>query len=243
MKEHTISENTRETYSYYLRNLNSFFGNPGLMSLTPNAISSYKVHRRNNGASPSTVNHELYLLSKAFNLAVKEWQWVNENPVSKVEKEKENNAVDRWLTKDEEKRLLNNSPEWLREMIVFALHTGLRQDELLSLEWSRADLFRRTILIQKTKNGKPVTLPLNSIALNILKRKSVEKVRSINDIVFTSVSGTKIGKRNLRRAFTLALKRADVNDFTWHCLRHSFASRLAQARWCRCLQNIKTPEP
>ncbi len=46
--------------------------------------------------------------------------------------------------------------------------------------------------------------------------------------VFTSVSGTKIGKRNLRRAFTLALKRADVNDFTWHCLRHSFASRLAQ---------------
>jgi integrase len=146
-----------------------------------------------------------------------------------VSKEKENNEVGRWLTKDEEGRLLEASPQWLREIIVFALNTGLRQNELLSLEWSRANLFRKTILIQITKNGKPKTLPLNRIALDVLKKKTEEKVLSIkNDLVFISNAGTKINKRNLTRAFVLALKRAMVKDFTFHCLRHTFATRLAQ---------------
>lgn len=46
--------------------------------------------------------------------------------------EKENNERDRWLAEDEEERLLENSPEWLREILVFALNTGLRQGGLLS---------------------------------------------------------------------------------------------------------------
>ncbi len=63
----------------------------------------------------------------------------------------ENNERDRWLTDDEEKRLLENSPEWLREIISFALNTGLRQGELLSLEWSRVNLFRCMINIVSQK--------------------------------------------------------------------------------------------
>jgi integrase len=169
------------------------------------------------------------MLSKAFSLAVKEWEWLKENPVSKVQKERENNKVDRWLAEAEERRLLEKSPDWLREIIVFALNTGLRQDELLSLEWSRVNLLRKTILIKVTKNNKPHTLPLNSIALNVLMRKHECKVRSINnDLVFASQVGTKIGRRNLIRAFAKALERAEIKDFTFHCLRHTFATRLAQ---------------
>jgi site-specific recombinase XerD len=225
----TVSMNTQEGYKYYLKNLNSFFGNPGLMSITPKIVAKYKLYRRDNGASPSTVNRELYMLSKAFNLAVKEWEWLKDNPVSRVQKERENNEVDRWLTEVEERRLLDNSPDWLRKIIVFALNTGLRQDELLSLEWSRVNLLRKTILIQKTKNNKPNTLPLNSIAMNVIMQKHEGKVRSLkNDLVFISRSGTKIGKRNLIRAFAQALEKAEIKDFTFHCLRHTFATRLAQ---------------
>ncbi|MCP4368634.1 MAG: site-specific integrase, partial [Deltaproteobacteria bacterium] len=169
------------------------------------------------------------MLSKAFNLGINEWEWVQNNPVSKVQKEKESNEVDRWLTDDEETRLLDASPLWLRDIIIFGLNTGLRQNELLSLEWSRVDLFRKTILIKETKNGKPKTLPLNSVALGVLQRKFGEKVRSIkNDLVFPSNAGTKILKRNLIRAFAYALERAGIRDFTFHCLRHTFATRLAQ---------------
>ncbi|WP_261340990.1 tyrosine-type recombinase/integrase [Candidatus Scalindua japonica] len=225
----TVSMNTQEGYKYYLKNLNRFFGNPALMSITPKIVAKYKLYRRDYGASPSTVNRELYMLLKAFNLAVKEWEWLKDNPVSRVQKELENNEVDRWLTEGEERRLLGNSPDWLREIIAFALNTGLRQDELLSLEWSRVNLLRKTILIQKTKNNKPNTLPLNSLALNVIMQKHEGKVRSLkNDLVFISMSGTKIGKRNLIRAFAQALEKAEIKNFTFHCLRHTFATRLAQ---------------
>ena len=119
------------------------------------------------------------MLSKAFSLAVKEWEWLKDNPVSKVPREKEDNERDRWLTVDEEQSLLGNSPEWLRDIILFNLHTGLRQDELLSLTWDRVDEFRKTILIADTKNGKPRTIPLNKTALGILESKArVLSIRS-----------------------------------------------------------------
>lgn len=167
------------------------------------------------------------MLSRAFNLAVKEWEWLSDNPVSKVSKETENNERDQWLSPEEEAKILEECPGWLRDIIVFDLHTGLRQDELLSLEWSRVDFPRRTILIQKTKNGKPKALPLNLIALNILEEKS--KVRSVkNDLVFLSSNGTKINRHNLWRAFRKVLDDAGIQDFTFHDLRHTFATRLVQ---------------
>lgn len=95
--------------------------------------------------------------------------------------------------------MLENSPQWRRGIIVFDLHTGLRIGELLSLQWSRVNLFRKTIIIQESKNGKPRTIPLNQIAYDILAEKS--KLRNIkHDLVFTSSVGTKIDSDNLRRA-------------------------------------------
>ncbi len=131
------------------------------------------------------------------------------------------------MTKDEEKRLLENSPEWLREIMVFALNTGLRKDEILSLEWSRVDFERKTILIQKTKNGKPRTIPLNQSALNVLVQRS--KVKSIkSDIVFINSRGTKIDKSNLANVFNKAVKEVKISNFKFHDLRHTFCTRLAQ---------------
>jgi len=222
-----VSENMQKAYRYYLKNLNRYFGNPKLDSMTPRLIAGYKVQRRNEEASSSTINRELYMLSKAFNLAVKEWEWLSENPVSKVSKERENNERDRCLSYEEEERLLNNSPDWLSDVITFALHTGLRQDELLSLQWSRVDFSRRTILIQETKNGKPKTLPLNETALNILEEKS--KVRGVkNDLVFLSGTGTKINRSNLKRTLKKVLKKVGIENFRFHDLRHTFATRLVQ---------------
>ncbi len=143
-------------------------------------------------------------------------------------KERENNGRDRWLTADEEACLLACSSDWIRDIILFNLHTGLRQDELLSLIWDRVGLFRQTILINETKSGKPRTIPLNKSADGILMRKA--KIISIKSkIVFHSKSGTKIDKHNLRRAFVIAMERAGIKDFTFHSLRHTFATRLAQS--------------
>jgi integrase len=218
----------QKSYRTSLNRLEPYFGKSNLLSITPRNISKYKMLRTDEGVAPATINRELAMLSKAFSLAVKEWEWLKDNPVSKVPREKEDNERDRWLTVDEEVSLLENSPDWLRDIILFNLHTGLRQDELLSLTWDRVDMIRKTILIKDTKNGKPRTIPLNRDVLDILEAKS--KVVSFKSkIVFHSKCGTKIDKHNLRRAFVLAIKRAGIEDFTFHGLRHTFATRLAQS--------------
>jgi len=229
MKEHApkVSECQRLLYRVSFRHLVDFFGDIVLSGITPKRINAYKQARKEKGGGAPSINRSLTALSKAFSLAVKEWEWVKENPVSKVSREKENTGRDRWLTSDDEKRLMDNSPQWLRDIILFALHTGLRQDELLSLQWGRVNLFNKTIIIQESKNGKPRTIPLNLVALDILTEKA--KVRSLkSDLVFLSSATTKIEKRNLRRAFETALQKASIEDFHFHDLRHTFATRLAQ---------------
>ena len=233
MKDHApkVSDSMQRSYSSYLKHLIPFFGDSTLLSVSRKKISGYKVLRKDEGVSPATINRELAMVSKAFTLALEDWEWINGNdkPFSKMPYEKENNARDRWLAEEEEKRLLGNSPGWLREIINFALNTGLRQDELLSLEWSRTNLFRKTILIKKTKNGKPKTVPLNRNAMEVIERKSEEKLRTLNnDFVFVSSHGTKIDRHNLRRAFNNAVRKAEIEDFKFHDLRHCFCTKLAQ---------------
>ncbi len=229
MKEHApkVSENTRVLYGASLKHLSGFFGDMVLSEITSKKVNDYKQARKESCGGAPSINRSLSMFSKAFSLCVKEWEWVKENPVLKVSREKENSGRDRWLTGEDEKRLLDNSPQWLKEIILFDLHTGLRQDELLSLQWSRVDLFRKVIIIQETKNGKPRTLPLNQIALGVLMERA--KVRYLkSDLVFLSSEITKIDRHNLRKAFNNALDKAGIHNFHFHDLRHTFATRLAQ---------------
>ncbi len=229
VKEHApkVSSSMQRSYTSSLKHLIPFFGDSNLLSISPKIISRYKVLRRDEGAKPATVNRELAMFSKAFTLAVEEWEWLDHKPFNKVPREIENNERDRWLSKDEEKRLIENSPQWLREIVIFNLNSGLRQHELIDLEWSRVNLFRKTILIQNTKNGRPRTIPLNKIALGILVERS--NVKSIkNDLVFFNRNGKKINPHNLRTSFYIAIRKAGIEDFKYHDLRRSFCTRLAQ---------------
>jgi|TARA_B100001964_G_C14190098_1_gene580632 integrase len=234
MKEHapTVSISMQRSYASSLKHLSPFFKNKRLLSISRSCISGYKKLRRGQGAKPATINRELAMFSKAFNLAVEEWEWIKDSdkPFSKISYLEEKNERYRWLAEDEEVELLESCPGWLREIIVFALNTGLRQDELLSLEWSRVDLARKTAFIQKTKNGKPKTIPLNQIVIDVLEQKLNGKVRHLkNGFVFLSNHGTKIDRHNLRRAFDKAKEKVGIKDFRFHDLRHTFATRLSQS--------------
>jgi integrase len=210
-----------------IAHLNKFFGDMTLTEIAPNQISNYKTLRRTEGASPRTINYELTTMGHAFNLGIKEWEWVRENPVSKVSKEKVNNQIERWLTFEEEENLLANSPEWLKEIITFALNTGFRQSEIINLQWHQVDLFRRTITILDQKNKAKDTLPVNQKTLEVLRGRA--KVRHINtNLVFYSEAGTCLSARNLLRSFYSVIKKAGLTGLRFHDLRHSWASRLVQ---------------
>ncbi len=231
LDEHSSKNKAKSSYRRDLslaKHLNRFFGNFILTHITPKHISSYKIRRREEGASPRTINYELSLMGHAFNLALKEWEWVKENPVGKVSKERVNNLRERWLTFEEEEKLLQASPKWLREMIIFSLETGLRQSELLDLQWPQVDLSRRTMTLLEQKNRAVDTLPLNERAMEVLKARA--KVRYLrSSYVFCNKKGDRIDPRNLLRAFYEAVETAGIEHLRWHDLRHTFATRLAQA--------------
>jgi len=209
------------------KHLSAFFGGLVLLELTPARISEYKSLRRSQEAKTATIARELEVLRHALNLALKEWEWIERNPFEKVRIDKAHNTRERWITFEEEQRLLDASPAWLREIIVFALNTGMRQNEILSLQWPEVDLFRRTATILLTKNKEKRTVPLNQTTVELLKAKN--KIRSISGYVFVSEVASKIDARNLLRAYFSAREKANLADVRFHDLRHTFATRLVQS--------------
>jgi integrase len=144
-----------------------------------------------------------------------------------VHKERVNNTIERWLTLDEEKKLLFSSPRWLQEIIVFAINTGLRESEILDLKWSQVDFDRRTMIILEQKNRGVDTLPRNETALNVLLSKN-EAEHTATGLVFTNPKKERIGTSHLIKSFHKAIKRSDIAKLRFHDLRHTFASRLVQ---------------
>jgi len=98
------------------------------------------------------------------------------------------------------------------------------------LRWNQVDFERRQLhLIQiRTKNGDSRTIPLNAVALNALRELIVGKTRLRTDPVFPSVR-TGDSLQGSRGWFSTALEEAKIQEYTWHCNRHTFASRLVMA--------------
>lgn len=198
-----------------------------LPEITPAMISDFKLKRRDEGASPRTINYELTLMSHTFNIAIREWGLANDNPIKKVRKERVNNSIERWLTLEEEGLLLKASAKWLQEIIIFAINTGLRQGEIINLKWSQVDMERRTITIYEQKNRCVDTLPLNQTAVEVLKERETLKREDI-DNVFYNQSFRALQFRNLLRSYDNAVEKAGIKDLRFHDLRHTFATRLIQ---------------
>jgi integrase len=178
--------------------------------------------------SNGTVNRYIAALSATFGIAVSEWQWVKENPFSRVRREKEAAGRVRFLSSNERKVLLeaclNSKNKSLYLITLLALSTGMRQAEIMTLKWQQVDLERSSITLFKTKNGETRVVPLVSLAKSLIQDHG--KVRNLNNpFVF---SGKQSSNENFpRKSWVTALKLAEVSDFHFHDCRHSAASELA----------------
>lgn len=178
--------------------------------------------------SPSTVVRYMAPLSHAFGIAVREWEWLEDSPMRKVERPAEPNGRVRFLSDEEREALLSACREsgnpWLHTAVVVALSTGTRKGELMNLRWPEVDLLNGRITLRETKNGEVRVVPLAGPALALLKEHG--KVRRLDtDLLFPG--SRKDTPMDLRAAWEAALKRAGVENFRWHDLRHTTASYLA----------------
>jgi len=166
-------------------------------------------------------------MKRVFNVAIADHE-TETNPVSAIPMFKENNQRVRFLSEEEETRLRDaiENDDW--PMIVVALHTGLRQSEQFHLRWENVDFANGIITVPRSKNGETRRLPMNDTVREILRSRP-SRLKSA--LVFPSQTGaTPIDTRNyMHRAFTPALRRAGIDGFRWHDLRHTFASRLVMA--------------
>ena len=177
------------------------------------------------------------------------------NPARLVRMRRENNAIVRYLNqypplrttraylkgcKTEEARLRAViGKEYQSHLIEFdiALNTGLRRSEQYGLERENVNLEQRVLTIPRSKHGEVRHVRLNTAALAAFKSllPNTEKGRATKNgqpgtqeaqpdpRVFVGERGALQGSRHW---FDKAVKEAGVRDFTWHCLRHTFASRL-----------------
>jgi integrase len=103
---------------------------------------------------------ELGALKHAFNLAIREWEWCKDNPVTRVSMPPLPSGRTRFLSEDEFNQILSNA-EWFKPVLLIAVHTGMREGNLMSLRWDEVNLEKRVIILTKTKNKAPVAIPIN----------------------------------------------------------------------------------
>ena len=197
--------------------LKRWFGGHKLCRITPLAIERYKSDRRKE-VGPATVNRELACLKHMFTKAI-QWELASDNPVKKVRLFRENPGRIRYLDVNEIARLFYEAADHLKPILIVALFTGMRKSEILNLVWDDLNFKNQLIYVRNSKNGEAREIPMANEVFSVLNSLPVRHER-----VFTHVDGTPIN--NIRTCFCNAVKRAAIPDFTFHDLRHTFASYL-----------------
>ena len=209
---------TIENDKMHFRWLDRHLGGKPLSAITRNAIDRITAVKLADGVSNATVNRVLEVLRAVLRKCVNEWEWLERAPRIRMLKEPTRRI--RFLTQLEAQRLLAVLPEHLADMAAFTLATGLRRANVTGLQWSQVDLERRTAWVHpdQAKARKAIAVPLNREAVIIIRKqigRHATHVFSFKGKPMTQVS---------TKAWYAALKRAGIENFRWHDLRHTWAS-------------------
>ncbi|WP_394144669.1 tyrosine-type recombinase/integrase [Burkholderia multivorans] len=171
--------------------------------------------------SAPTVRREQTILAHVLQIAGNEWGIkLESNPFRTIAKPKDSRPRERRLRGDEEQRLLASCKEarnpLLLPAVLLAVETAMRQSELVTLRWENVHLNVPCVYLPDTKNGESRGVPLSSKAIAVL-----QSVRSDHAQVFPGLTA-----EALKRAFIRAARRARLEDFRFHDLRHEATSRL-----------------
>jgi integrase len=211
---------TRHQPAHWSRSLftrvRDWFGVTPAASLTPQRIDEKLNELLRKGRTPATANRYRAIISAVYSWAIRNGR-AGFNPARAIPLRRENNSRMRFLTKDEEKRLRKHLTPGYAPDFDLALHTGMRRGEQYSLLWKDVDLAGKSISLVKTKAGRPRRIDLNANAIRAL------------DQLRRQTKADRVCPHSSRKWFPEVLAAAEVKEFRWHDLRHTFASRLVMA--------------
>ena len=201
-----------------LRWLDRYLRDKNLAAIDRTAVDLVTREKLAQGCSNATVNRTLELLRAVLRKCVNEWEWLDRAPYVRMLKEPTRRI--RFLTREEARKLLAELPAHLADMAAFSLSTGLRAANVTGLQWSQVDEKRKLCWVHpgQAKARKAIAVPLNREALAI-----VQKQKGIHPTHVFSFRGKPITQVSTK-AWYGALKRAGIDNFRWHDLRHTWAS-------------------
>jgi integrase len=231
---HSKAENSeKQTYELRLRidQLLPKFGSRPSESIKKNEIVAWLAEQaevRNWAASSR--NRWQATFSLIFRVGIDN-EKIDRNPAARIRRKSEGTGRVRFLSDAEETSLqaaINSRfPEFLPHLLL-SIHTGMRMSEQYGLRWNQVDFERRQIHLSKTKNGDPRTIPLNAVALEALSQLRGKANKPGMAPVFPSMRSSD-SLQGSRGWFPTAIEDAQIEGYSWHCNRHTFASRLVMA--------------
>jgi integrase len=206
-----------------LQGLDPFLRGKLLSEITYRSLLPIQQSFQKRKLAPATVNHYMGMVRSVLKRAEKKWGWLDTVP--SVPWLEADNEVIRYLSKDEEQRLLAALPDHLRVAALIALHTGMRTKEIRELRWSWVDFEQGHLSIpaQFSKNKQPMRKALNKTVMAVI-REQIGK----NDEFVVTYQGDRIRTAFTTRAWYHALEVAGIENFRFHDFRHTWASRLRQ---------------
>ena len=207
----------RNTTRYALKMLHEWFGELNVSQITLGLVQEFMDERRRT-VSLATAQRDVSTLRAVLNKAHREGLLAAAPRFPKFKALKHRT---RWLTPNEEERLVRAASRHIVPLIRLAVDTGGRLSELLNLDWRSVDLRNRRVTFLKTKNGEDRPVRLCDRACAVLSSLGPKS----DGPVFT-FRGKPI--KSVRTAFEKARQKAGLEDVRFHDLRHTFASRLVQ---------------
>ncbi len=217
----TAKENTRLTKLKLINVLTRFLGEYRLDKITPFLVERFIIDRKGKDkVKDSTINDDLTALTHIFYKAIKDG-FIDKNPCIDVKRPKVAQKRDRILTTDEMGLLLNKLQGRDRLMVLLGLFCGLRLNETLKLAWSDFEFPKRVLSFVASKTGKLVTVPLSDY---LIQELTAYKTECAAKKLFEDREITQAVVVEYSPYFSNMFKRLGIHGFTYHCLRHTFAS-------------------
>lgn len=189
--------------------------------IRPGDIAGYR-DRRLSKVSTETVRQDLVLIRQVIEVARLEWGFpLSRNPVDEVRKPKPAKARTRRLREGEvkalEHALIKTRNSVMRDLVRFAIASGMRRGEMLRIEWAHVDWKPHVLYIPETKNGHARTIPLSDSALGVLKRR-LEATDGEGRVFPISPNAVRLAWEHIR-------ERAGLEELRFHDLRREAISR------------------
>jgi len=166
---------------------------------------------------PSTINRKLAVIKHMFRKAI-EWEMIEKNPLEYLRLLSVTTRRLRYLSMEEEGVLTTHLEsgmisKWLRDIVIVGLDTGMRQGEMIeTLTRSCIDSRNDMIVLYQPKTQRSKMIPMTGRVKGVLKDE---------------ISFAQVNPRTINRYFSSFTKQCAINNFRFHDLRHTFASKLA----------------